>query len=1023
MTTQRFCKRYFPAFLSLLFNCLSVFMPGVGTAEAAVHLTGLSMSPQSGLTAGGSVTFTASAISEEGGTIYYRFDLIPSYGTDQYDPYNHYTTIQGFSTSNTCTYSFSNAGDYIVVVFASPAMSVSADNAIIGKNVSIGRSNTVHLGSLDLGLIKTVKVGETITFRANAVSDTQASVYYRFDLIPSYGTTQYNPYNNYTTLQNYSTLNTCSHTFSSAGKYILVVFASYGQGTQYATMPIAGGSISVTETGDPDSANNTGNQEFDRNNAVATDALYGFRSETPANTLLPTSMDYTGRMPSVKSQGSTSSCTSWATGYYYKTYQESIEEGWDQNQNTFSPMYLYSLQCRNYTQPWSFIAAWETLNQYGCAKYTTMPFVDLSGSDEKSDYSTVTIPSAATTEARNFRCGERSQLEGLSQVKQALTRGPVLLGINQYANLHLSSSWQPSPENNYITHDASNSNVGHAILCVGYDDSKFGTGALKFINSWGSDWAIDGFSWLRYSDYSNIVLFSMSIQDTPNANRTDTTTSKPVSPSNVTATDDAGPYVDISWSTVSGAQYYRIFRRKVSDASTYGEIGTAYQGGFRDNPEAGVAFYYSVVSYNDVGNSEHFASDTDAKDYVDTGRARGSSMTKPTLSWLSNDNAGVRSNFSVSNLASDVSAMEVLVAGNSEGPWASFGYAAPGNFSISWGQDSEYIGKKPFVKIVISSASGTSESSTPVQVAQTLVSSVNVADVTSLAASAQGDGIQVTWSTNGGRADYFEVWRWLAAEDEGNEWIFIDTTDGTASSYTDTYALPGKNYYYAVAAVYQGTYGEFAITDIPASIVSTQANLFLYEVVYDIGEIYNPAYFQLTVWNDGGTTIHDYSINIYVYDWDDGEIYYPFDIFYASDYIFSSLLPPGYSHTLSLSLDLPSAYADGHYYSWIIEIDYDDDINELYEDDNWLITEDGWWSYYLSSAAPRGSGPAEGFSRMALTGANMSSSRPFSKKRVENTLKGVMDGTTLQTLSLDNRSNEAAPIPFKKPSFCVDHGK
>lgn len=667
MTTQRFCKRYFVALLSLLFNCLYVFMPGVGTAEAAVHLTGLSMSPQSGLTAGGSVTFTASAISEEGGAIYYRFDLIPNFGTAQYDPYNNYTTIQGFSTSNTCAYSFGNAGDYIVVVFASSTMSVSNGNAIIGKNVSIGRSNTVHLGNLDLGLTRTVAVGETITFRANALSDSHATVYYRFNLVPNYGTSAYDPNNVYTTLQDFSTRNTCSHTFSSPGKYILVIFASYGQGAYYATMPIAGGSISVTQTGSPDSANNTGNQEFNRDNAVATDPLYGFRSETPDSTLIPTSMDYADKMPGVKSQGSTSSCTSWATGYYYKTYQESIEEGWDRNQNTFSPMYLYSLQCRNYTQPWSFIAAWETLNQYGCPKYATMPFVDLSGSNEKSDYSTVTIPSAATTEARNYRCGERSQLEGLSQVKQALTRGPVLLGINKYSNLHLSSSWHPSPENNYITFDASNSNVGHAILCVGYDDSKFGTGALKFINSWGADWAIDGFSWLRYSDYSNIVLFSMSIQDVANTNRSDTTTSKPAAPSTVTATDDAGPYVDITWSTVSGAQYYRIFRRQVSDASSYGEIGTAYQGSFRDNPEAGVAFYYSVVSYNDVGNSEHFASDTDAKDYVDTGRARGSSMSTPTLSWLSNDNASARSNFSVSNLASNVSAMEVLVANNSEG--------------------------------------------------------------------------------------------------------------------------------------------------------------------------------------------------------------------------------------------------------------------------------------------------------------------------------------------------------------------
>ncbi|MFH0730511.1 MAG: DUF4214 domain-containing protein [Pseudomonadota bacterium] len=768
----------------------------------------------------------------------------------------------------------------------------------------------------------------------------------------------------------------------------------------------------------------TGNQEFDLQSAIANDPLFGFRGETPSSTLLPASIDYTAKMPIVKSQGSTSSCTSWATGYYYKTYHELIEEGWDQNQNTFSPMYLYSLQCRNYSQPWSFIAAWETLNQYGCAKYATMPFVDLTGSDEKADYKNVTISSAATSEARNFRCGEKIQLEGVSQVKQALTESPVLFGINNYSNLHLSSSWHPSPENNYITYDGSNSNVGHAILCVGYDDSKFGTGAFKFINSWGQDWAIDGFSWLRYSDYNNIVLFSMRIQDIPNANQPDNTTSSPAAPSDVTATDDAGPYVDITWSTVSGAQYYRIYRATVDDSSTYSEIGTAYQGNYRDYPEAGVTFYYSVVSYNDVGSSAHYASDTDAAGYVDKGSAKGSSMSQPALSWLSNDDANIRSNFAVSNLAADTSAMEVLVAASSAGPWHSFGWASPGNFYISWGQDSEYIGKKPFVKIVASSSSGTSASSSAVQVAQTIVSSLNVAAITSLQTAAMSNGLQLTWSTNGGGADYFEIWRWLAAEDDGNEWIFIDIVDAATAAYTDTTALPGKNYYYAVGAVYRGVYGEFAITENPASLVTTQANLFLYETFYDAGQIVNPANFLLTVWNDGGVAIADYSILIYVLDLYDGELYYPFDTVYASDYS-NAILQPGYSHTLNISLDLPWDwdYANGHYYLWIIEIDSDYEISELYEDDNWTVTEDVWWADYLYPPTRISSETADSFSSMAATGTGMSSSRPFSKKRVENLLKGATKGATLKKLGVGNQEGDSIPIQFKKPSFCVDHGK
>lgn len=815
-------------------------------------------------------------------------------------------------------------------------------------------------------------------------------------------------------------------TCSEVGKYSLTVpLNSKGQVTIYG---FCNGLMPFKQAYDnddflPSGSNLTGNQEFDLNAAREGDPLYGFRSGTPLTNQLPASVDYSAKMPTVKSQGSTSSCTSWATAYYYKTYQESVEEGWDRNQNAYSPMFLYSMQCRNYQQPWSFIASWETMNRNGCAKFTTMPFVDMSGADEKSEYANVAIPAAATTEAKNYRCGERNELNNLSQVKQALTQGPILLGINYYSNTHLSSSWHPSPENNYMTHDPSNGSVGHAILCVGYDDSKFGTGALKFINSWGPTWAIDGFSWIRYTDFSNIVIYAMSMQDLPNANKPDDTNTSPDAPSNVAATDNAGPYVDITWSPVSKAQYYRIFRAKVNDQSSYKEIGSAYQGNFRDNPEPGVVYYYSVVSYNDIGNSPHYASDTDAKGYVDKGSAKGGTLSKPVVNWVSNDNANIRSNFSVSNIAASATAMEVLVAPNSSGPWNSFGWADPGNFYISWGQDSEYIGKRPFVKIVVSSSSGTSEASNPVQVGQTIVGILDVAAITSLQASVQGSDIRISWTTNGGVADHFEIWRWLAAEDEGNEWIFLGITDGKASSYTDTSALPGRSYYYAVAAAYQGAYGEFTITDTPAMVVTTQANLSLYNAMYNVGEIYNPIDFKLTVWNDGGMTINDYTITIYVYDWDDGEFYYPFENLWASDWVAMPLYP-GYYQDVYITLDVPSAYADGHYYSWIFEIDYYDEIPELYEDDNYIITLDGWWSYYLvPTSADVFSASAERLAKMASSNSGIASSRPFSKNKMENAKKQLKQSIGANVFITDQKRGETGPIQFKKPSFNVDHDR
>lgn len=910
---------------------------------ASVHVTGLSMYPAMDLSAGDAVTFTAQAISESGDPVYYRFDLVSDYGTAQYDPYNNSRMLQDFSTSNTCSHTFSSAGHYIIVVFASAGAQVTGDNSMIGKRVSVGVKNPFNISSLTMNVNGRIEVGDAVTFTIETETSGQ-DAYYRFDLVPFYGTAQYDPYNNYKTIQDFSKSSATTYTFESSGAYILVAYASNGDGFLIDPMPIIGGSIKVSGGSDQ---NSTGNQEFDLNNAEMSDPLYGYRAETPQSNLIPVRVDYSSLLPEVKNQGSTSSCTAWSTAYYYKTYQEVVEQGWDKNQHAFSPMYLYAMQCRTFSQPWNFIRAWEILSRYGCAKYSTFPFLDLDNDNEKSRYAGVEVPQSAHAEAINFRCGEKNQLKNLSQVKQALTFGPVLLGINYY-NALLSA---PSPENNYLTYAPSNSNAGHAILCVGYDDEKFGVGALKFVNSWGKQWAIDGYSWIRYTDVSRIINFAMTIKDIPNVNQSDNTGYRPSPPVDVAATDNVGPYVDVTWSKVTSAQYYRIFRAKVDDRTTYREIGTTYQAGYRDYPAPGITYYYSVVAFNDVGNSDHFASDTSAKSHVDEGSAKGTTISKPTLAWVSNNDTAIRSDFVVSDIHSTATSMEILVASGSSGPYYSFGWIAPGNFSITWGEDSEYIGKKPFVKIVAASPDGYSELSDPVQVGQTISGNANIANVYGLKAAADSRNIVLTWDISEGQADFFQVWRWLAAEDEGNEWIFIGNADSTSKTYSDTTALPGKNYYYAVGGFYQGASGEFAITDTPATITTSSANLFLYEMYYNYGRVSNPVNFKLTVWNDGGVSISDYAISITVYDWDDGNIYSPFKMFKASDVAAPGQLPlqAGNEHVLSFSMNIPSVYADGHHYSWIVHVDADQSIDELYEDDNIIVARKSWWSYDLST--------------------------------------------------------------------------
>jgi len=50
----------------------------------------------------------------------------------------------------------------------------------------------------------------------------------------------------------------------------------------------------------------------------------------------------------------------------------------------------------------------------------------------------------------------------------------------------------------YNNYEASQdeSNCGHAMLIVGYDNTK---NAFKIINSWGTNWGDNGYSWVNYN--------------------------------------------------------------------------------------------------------------------------------------------------------------------------------------------------------------------------------------------------------------------------------------------------------------------------------------------------------------------------------------------------------------------------------------------------------------------------------------------------------------------------------------------
>jgi len=85
-----------------------------------------------------------------------------------------------------------------------------------------------------------------------------------------------------------------------------------------------------------------------------------------------------------------------------------------------------------------------------------------------------------------------------------------------------------------------------------------------------------------------------------------TVTTKPAAPANVSAELFFG-IVKVSWSSVSGAESYEIYRSTTATGS-YSKIGTvtgAYSTSYEDNSSKDGDNYYKIIAVNKAGNSDY----------------------------------------------------------------------------------------------------------------------------------------------------------------------------------------------------------------------------------------------------------------------------------------------------------------------------------------------------------------------------------------------------------------------------------
>jgi hypothetical protein len=199
----------------------------------------------------------------------------------------------------------------------------------------------------------------------------------------------------------------------------------------------------------------------------------------------------------------------WASVWNARTAAEAIAcNQTDPNrirEIAFAPAYNYAVVRKTSAcyEPISMIELLESMVRNGspyfsefrefCATELTVDLIPLATKKKLSGF----FKLFNTTDAINIK---------VQSVKSAIaSNNAVVIGMICPGSFGMAKdTWQPSEP------QPSQDMGGHAICVVGYDDTKFG-GAFEVINTWGKDWGVQGFTWIRYKDFANYAQYGFGL--------------------------------------------------------------------------------------------------------------------------------------------------------------------------------------------------------------------------------------------------------------------------------------------------------------------------------------------------------------------------------------------------------------------------------------------------------------------------------------------------------------------------------
>ena len=245
--------------------------------------------------------------------------------------------------------------------------------------------------------------------------------------------------------------------------------------------------------------------------------------------ILPASYSLEQYVPPVKEQQAMT-CVGWSISYYGLSTMYNIKfnitEPRDKYVHSFDPYFIYSVMenhIDNCDRGLVMKHAFSALEDLGSGKTFLPPFTTCNEKwteDKLRNELKVTRPYAIKT----WKSFDTYSYSFISDVKGTIANDiPVMIGMavteslygysSEYNKNGVDSSGLFTPLPNEET------DGGHAMCVVGYDDNKFG-GAFRVVNSWGREYGDNGYLWIRYNDFYKYVgrAFYMQLNDNVSTN-------------------------------------------------------------------------------------------------------------------------------------------------------------------------------------------------------------------------------------------------------------------------------------------------------------------------------------------------------------------------------------------------------------------------------------------------------------------------------------------------------------------------